>query len=67
LREIGERFSIIDLMRDCLEDLKSPAHTKHAWLPMRQYGFEMRIGFKPSLGARGPENLVVTETAIDAA
>jgi hypothetical protein len=34
---------------------------------MRQCGFEMRIVLKPSLGARGPENLVVTETAIDAA
>jgi len=27
----------------------------------------MVIVLKPSLGARGPENLVVTETAIDAA
>jgi hypothetical protein len=34
---------------------------------MRTIGFEMRIVLKPSLGARGPENFVVTETAIDAA
>jgi hypothetical protein len=30
LREIDKRFSIIDPTRDCLEDLRSPAHTKHA-------------------------------------
>jgi hypothetical protein len=30
MREIDERFSIIDPMRDCQEDLRSPAHTKHA-------------------------------------
>jgi hypothetical protein len=30
LREIDDRFRIIDPMQDCLEDLRSPAHTKHA-------------------------------------
>lgn len=30
LREIDERFRIIDPMQGCLEDLRSPAHTKHA-------------------------------------
>ena len=34
LREVDERFSIIDPMRDCLEDLNSPAHTKHALVQM---------------------------------
>jgi hypothetical protein len=34
LREIDERFSIIDPMRDCLEDLRSPAHTKHSLVEM---------------------------------
>jgi hypothetical protein len=31
LREIDERFRIIDPMGDCLEDLRSPAHTKHSF------------------------------------
>ena len=35
--------------------------------PMRQCAFDMRIVLKPSLGARGPENLVMTEIAIDGA
>ena len=30
LREVDERFRIIDPMKDCLEDLRSPAHTKPA-------------------------------------
>jgi hypothetical protein len=34
---------------------------------MRKFGFEMRIVLEPSLGPRGPENLVVTETAMDTA
>jgi hypothetical protein len=33
---------------------------------MRKFGFEMGIVLEPSLGARGPENLVVTKTAMDA-
>jgi hypothetical protein len=36
-------------------------------LPMIQFGFEMRIVLKPSLGPRDPENLLMIETAIDAA
>ncbi len=31
VREIDERFRIIDPIKDCLEDLRSPAHTKHSW------------------------------------
>jgi hypothetical protein len=34
---------------------------------MRKFGFEMRIVLEPALGPRGPENLVVKETAMDAA
>jgi hypothetical protein len=34
LRKIDERFRIIDPMKDCLEDLRSPAHTKHALVQM---------------------------------
>ena len=30
LGEVDERFRIIDPMKDCLEDLRSSAHTKHA-------------------------------------
>jgi len=30
LREIDDRLKIIGPMKDCLEDLRSPAHTKHA-------------------------------------
>ncbi len=28
VREIDDRFKIIDPMRDCLEDLRSPTHTE---------------------------------------
>jgi hypothetical protein len=30
LREIDGRFSIIEPMKDCLEDLRSPTHSKHS-------------------------------------
>jgi hypothetical protein len=30
LREVDERFRFIDPMKDCLEDLRSPAHTQPA-------------------------------------
>ena len=47
LREIDERFSIIDPMRDCLEDLRSPAHTKHAMVQMvRQRVYQMAAGYE---------------------
>jgi hypothetical protein len=36
-------------------------------LPRRKNGFEIRIVLEPSLGPGGPENLVVTETAMNAA
>jgi len=31
LRELDERFKIIGPMKDCLEDLRSPAHTRMPW------------------------------------
>jgi hypothetical protein len=34
---------------------------------MRKFAFEMRIVLEPSLGPRGPKNLVGTEIAMDAA
>jgi len=34
LSEVDERFKIIDPMKDCLEDLRSPTHTKHALVQM---------------------------------
>jgi hypothetical protein len=30
IREVDERFKIIKPMQDCLEDMRSPTHTKHA-------------------------------------
>jgi len=32
MQEIDDRFKIIAPMGDCLEDLRSPAHTKHVCL-----------------------------------
>ena len=32
LREIDERFGIIGPMNDCLEDARSPTHTKHSFV-----------------------------------
>ena len=47
LREIDKRFRIIDPMKDCLEDLRSPAHTKHALVQMvRQRVYQMAAGYE---------------------
>ncbi len=47
LREIDERFRIIDPMKDCLEDLRSPAHTKHALIQMvRQRVYQIAAGYE---------------------
>ena len=47
LREVDERFSIIDPMRDCLEDLRSPAHTRHALVQMvRQRVYQIAAGYE---------------------
>jgi hypothetical protein len=47
LREIDDRFSIIAPMGDCLEDLRSPAHTKHALVQMvRQRVYQIAAGYE---------------------
>ena len=47
LREIDDRFRIIDPMQDCLEDLRSPAHTKHALVEMvRQRVYQIAAGYE---------------------
>ena len=34
VREIDDRFKIIDRMKDCVVDSRSPAHTKHGLVQM---------------------------------
>jgi hypothetical protein len=47
LREVDERFKIINPIKDCLEDLRSPAHTKHALVQMvRQRVYQMAAGYE---------------------
>jgi len=47
LREVDERFKIIDPLKDCLEDLRSPTHTKHALVQMvRQRVYQMAAGYE---------------------
>jgi len=47
LREIDERFRIIDPMQDCLEDLRSPNHTKHSSVQMiRQRSIKLPLVMK---------------------
>jgi len=47
LREIDERFRIIDPMKDCLEDLRSPAPAKHALVQMvRQRVYQIVAGYE---------------------
>lgn len=47
LREVDERFRIIDPMKGCLEDLRSPAHTKHALVQMvRQRVYQIAAGYE---------------------
>jgi len=47
LREVDERFRIIDPMGYCLEDLRSPAHTKHALVQMvRQRVYQIGAGYE---------------------
>ncbi len=49
LREIDERFRIIDPMQDCLEDLRSPSHTKHSLVQMvRQRVYQIAAGYEES-------------------
>jgi hypothetical protein len=47
LREVDERFMIIDPMKDCLEDLRSPNHTKHSLVQMvRQRVYQIAAGYE---------------------
>jgi hypothetical protein len=47
VREIDDRFKIIDPMKDCLEDLRSPAHTRHALVQMvRQRVYQIAAGYE---------------------
>ena len=55
LREVDERFRIIDPMKECLEDLRSPIHTKHALVQMvRQRVYQIAAGYEDcNCGAQG--------------
>jgi Transposase DDE domain group 1 len=47
VREIDERFRIIDPLKDCLEDMRSPAHTKHSLVQMvRQRVYQLAAGYE---------------------
>ena len=47
LREIDDRFRIIDPMKECLEDLRSPTHTKHSLVQMiRQRVYQIAAGYE---------------------
>lgn len=47
LREVGERFRILGPMNDCLEDLRSPIHTRHSLVQMvRQRVYQIAAGYE---------------------
>jgi Transposase DDE domain group 1 len=47
LREVDERFKIIDPMQDCLEDLRLLSHTRHSMVQMvRQRVYQMAAGYE---------------------
>ncbi len=47
VREIDDRFKIIDPVGECLEDLRSPAHTKHSLVQMvRQRVYQIAAGYE---------------------
>ena len=47
LREVDDRFRIIDPMKDCLEDLRSPTHTRHSMVQMvRQRVYQIAAGYE---------------------
>jgi hypothetical protein len=47
VREIDDRFKIIDPMKDCLEDLRSPTHTRHSLVQMvRQRVYQIAAGYE---------------------
>ena len=47
MREIDDRFKIIALRGNCLEDLRSPAHTKHSLVQMiRQRVYQIAASYE---------------------
>ena len=50
VREIDERFKIIDPLKACLEDLRSSAHIKHSLVQMvqmvRQRVYQIAAGYE---------------------
>jgi len=47
VREIDARFKIIDPMQECLEDTRSPAHTRHSLVQMvRQRVYQIAAGYE---------------------
>jgi hypothetical protein len=47
LREVDDRFKIIDPMKDCLEDLRSPTHTRHSMVQMvRQRVYQIAASYE---------------------
>ncbi len=47
VREIDDRFKIIDPMKDCLEDLRLPSHMRHSMVQMiRQRVYQMAAGYE---------------------
>ena len=47
MREIDDRFKIIDPMKACLKDLRPPAHTKHGLVQMvRQRVYQIAAGYE---------------------
>jgi len=55
MREIDDRFKIFDPMKDCLEDFRSPAHTKHGLVQMvRQRVYQIAAGYEDCNNADFP-------------
>jgi len=47
MREIDDRFRIIDPMKDCLDDLRLPTHTKHSLVQMvRQRVYQIAASYE---------------------
>jgi hypothetical protein len=47
LREVDDRFRIIDPMKDYLEDLRLPSHSRHSMVRMvRQRVYQMAAGYE---------------------
>jgi len=47
LREMDERFGVIGPMSDCLEDRRSPVHSRHSLVQMiRQRVYQIAAGYE---------------------